>query len=85
MNPRRLLRKIQSGNFHNVSYSDAQRLVGSLGFQLERISGSHHIYAHPDLSEKLNIQMVLGQAKPYQLRQLKALIEEYDLTLEGDE
>ncbi len=52
-----------------------------LGFELRRVSGSHHVFAHPDIAELLNLQSVRGQAKPYQLRQLIRLVERYDLRL----
>ncbi len=47
-----------------------------------RASGSHEIYAHPSITELVNLQKIRGQAKPYQLRQLLRLIERYDLRLE---
>jgi hypothetical protein len=55
-----------------------------LGFELRRVSGSHHIYGHPDVEELLNLQEVRGQAKPYQVRQLLRLVERYGLRLEDD-
>jgi predicted RNA binding protein YcfA (HicA-like mRNA interferase family) len=59
-----------------------RRLVEALGFELQRTSGSHHIFAHPDVPELLNLQEVAGEAKPYQIRQLLRLMERYSLTLE---
>jgi predicted RNA binding protein YcfA (HicA-like mRNA interferase family) len=64
-----------------VAFSDARRLLDGLGFKLRRVSGSHHVFAHPDIAELLNLQSVRGQAKPYQLRQLMRLVESYDLRL----
>ncbi|MGH2568248.1 MAG: type II toxin-antitoxin system HicA family toxin, partial [Bacteroidota bacterium] len=58
-------------------------LVEAFGFQRERISGSHHIYVHPNIPELVNLQSVKGQAKPYQVRQFLAIIEKYNLRL-GD-
>ncbi|MDQ3986704.1 MAG: type II toxin-antitoxin system HicA family toxin [Actinomycetota bacterium] len=77
--------KIMSGDHQNVSFSDLQRLSSALGFELERMSGSHHIYRHPAMKERLNLQVVRGQAKVYQVRQLRALIKEYDLSLEDEQ
>lgn len=85
MNPQRLFKRIRSGGLHNVGFGDVQRLVAALGFELERVSGSHHIYGHPNLAEKLNLQSIGGRAKPYQLRQLLRLIDEYDLRVEREE
>ena len=81
MNPRKLLKRISSGEVHNVSFSDLVKLVEGLGFQLDRTSGSHHVFVHPDIPELVNLQDVKGQAKPYQIRQLLRLIERYNLTL----
>jgi predicted RNA binding protein YcfA (HicA-like mRNA interferase family) len=53
-----------------------------MGFRLVRVNGSHHIYAHPEVPELLNLQAVRGQVKPYQVRQLLKLIERYGLRLE---
>ena len=58
------------------------RLAEALGFELKRISGSHHIFAHADVAELVNLQEVDGQARPYQLRQFLKLVERYSLELE---
>jgi hypothetical protein len=59
-------------------------LVETLGFSLVRVSGSHHIFAHPGIPELVNLQEVRGQSKPYQIRQFLRLVERYNLTLEDD-
>jgi predicted RNA binding protein YcfA (HicA-like mRNA interferase family) len=61
-----------------------RRLVDAFGFELRRTSGSHHVFAHPDVAELLNLQDVKGQAKPYQIRQFLRLVERYALSLEAD-
>jgi len=60
-------------------------LVSGLGFELARVSGSHHVFVHPEIPELVNLQNVRGQAKPYQIRQLLRLVERYDLKLENQE
>ena len=65
-----------------VSFRDLQRLLTMLGFRLDRISGSHHIYLHPDVSRPVNIQPAAKEAKPYQIRQLRDMIREFGLKLE---
>lgn len=82
MNSRTLLRRLARGDVANVRFSDVRRLLGDLGFERVRVSGSHQIYSHPSISELVNLQEVKGQVKPYQLRQLLRLIERYDLRLE---
>lgn len=83
MKPRKLLARIAHGTVTNVAFGDVRSLVEDLGFELRRVSGSHHIFVHPDVPELLNLQDARGQAKPYQVRQLLRLIERYDLKLES--
>jgi hypothetical protein len=80
MRPSRLLVRLASGAVTNVEFSDARRLVEALGFEELRISGSHHLFAHPGIPEQLNLQDRRGQAKPYQ--QLMTLVQRYDLRIE---
>jgi predicted RNA binding protein YcfA (HicA-like mRNA interferase family) len=61
---------------------DFTNLVEGLGFRLSHVSGSHHIFVHPDVPELMNLQDVGGEAKPYQIRQLMKLVERYNLKLE---
>ena len=84
MNPERLLRKLESGQFNNVAFRDVRRLMEALSFRLARTSGSHNIYSRADVQELINLQETGGDAKPYQLRQLVRLLVRYDLTLERD-
>ncbi len=53
-----------------------------MGFSLSRVAGSHHIFAHPDIAELINVQEIDGEAKPYQVRQFLRLVERYNLRLE---
>jgi hypothetical protein len=48
----------------------------------DRISGSHHIYLHSEVSRPINIQPAGKDAKPYQIRQLRDMIREFGLKLE---
>ena len=70
------------GSIKNVAFDDMRRLVEALGFELKRVRGSHHIFAHADVLELVNLQEVDGQAKPYQIRQFLKLVERYSLELE---
>lgn len=78
----KLLLKLSQGNLKNVRFADLQKLLATLGFELARVSGSHHIYTHPQISEIVNIQNVGGEAKPYQIRQVLTLVELHGLRLE---
>jgi predicted RNA binding protein YcfA (HicA-like mRNA interferase family) len=84
MNRRRLLRKLASGSLKNVAFSDLKNLVEGFGFRLDRVTGSHHIFVHPDIPELVNLQEVKGEAKPYQIRQFLRLLERHNLRLEED-
>ncbi len=83
MKPRKVLEKILGGS-RNVRFADMRRLIEAFGFTLSRVSGSHHIFTHPDVPELVNLQEVGGQAKPYQIRQFLKLIEEYNIMLEDN-
>jgi len=84
MNRRRLLRRLASGALQNVAFSDMKSLAEGFGFRLDRVTGSHHIFAHSEIPELVNLQEVRGQAKPYQIRQFLRLVERYNLRLEDD-
>jgi predicted RNA binding protein YcfA (HicA-like mRNA interferase family) len=82
VNRRRLLKRLAEGALQNVSFADLVNLVEGFGFRLQRVSGSHHIFAHPDIPELVNLQVVRGEAKPYQIRQLLRLVERHNIELE---
>ena len=79
----KILQTILAGS-KNIRFSDMIELVEGFGFRLSRTDGSHHIFAHPDIPELVNLQEVKGQAKPYQMRQFLKLIERHSLRLEED-
>lgn len=83
MKKRKLLEKALTGP-KNMRFNEMVTLVEAFGFRLSRMSGSHHIFAHPQVRELVNLQNVDGQAKPYQIRQFLQLVERYNLEL-GDE
>jgi hypothetical protein len=83
MKNRRLLKKLIVSPA-NAKFEDVRRLVEAFGFRLTRVSGSHHIFVHPAISELLNLQELNGEAKPYQVRQFLRLVEQYNLKLEGE-
>jgi len=84
MNKRKLLHKLISGS-KNIRFNEAIAIAEAFGFRLDRISGSHHIFIHPDLPELVNLQKVKGKAKPYQIKQLLKIIEKYNLHMEDSE
>lgn len=77
----KILRKLLSGS-KNVTFSDLVLCVEAFGFKLSRISGSHHIYTHPEVLEIINLQEVDGKVKPYQIKQFLQIVERYNLQME---
>ncbi len=82
MRPRKLLQRLRDGHLQDVRFKDVLRLAEAMGFELTRVSGSHYLLTHPQHEAQLNLQDARGEAKPYQMRQLLALADEYDLKLE---
>ena len=82
MNRRRLLRRVQQGHVQNVDFADFINLIEGFGFRLRRVRGSHYIFSHPTIPERLNVQEEGGQAKGYQIRELLRYVEQYELELE---
>lgn len=85
MNPERLLRRLTQGSMNNVSFRDFTDLIERFGFEFDHIIGSHHIYRHPVIGQRVNVQPIRGEAKPYQIRQFLRLVEQHQLRLEDDE
>jgi predicted RNA binding protein YcfA (HicA-like mRNA interferase family) len=79
----KLLQKLLSGS-KNIRFSEVTTCAEMFGFRLDRINGSHHIYVHPDVPELVNLQNVKGKAKPYQVKQLLKIIEQYNLQMEDE-
>ncbi len=84
MDPAELIARLGRREFDNVAFRDMQRLAEALGYRLERVRGSHHMYRHPEVPIPMNVQPVRGQAKPYQLRELLRRSEQYHLRLEHE-
>ena len=53
-------------------------MLEALGFT-KRIRGDHHIFTRDDVEEILNLQPKRGKAKPYQVRQVRAVVLRYRL------
>jgi predicted RNA binding protein YcfA (HicA-like mRNA interferase family) len=80
---RKLLQRLLAGS-KNISFDDAASCAEAVGYRLDRINGSHHIFVHEQVPEVLNLQNVKGKAKPYQIKQLLQIIEAHDLRLEDN-
>ena len=66
----------------SMRFRDFQRVLGAFGFELDRITGSHHHYRHPRSTRPLSIQPRGNMAKPYQVVQFLDIVEEFGLTME---
>lgn len=76
---RLLLQRILAGRSDaNLRFDDLRALLRELGF-IERVRGSHHIFRREGVTERINLQRDNGQAKPYQVRQVRRVILKYGL------
>jgi len=82
MKPDRLLDRILAGNVANVAFNDLVALLIALGFTEIGGKGSHRVFAKTGVAELVNLQEDDRQAKPYQVRQIVALVRRYALLLE---
>lgn len=74
--------KVVSGQSDaGIRFDDLCGLLERLGFT-ERIKGSHHIFGMEGIAESINVQTAKGNAKPYQVGQVRTFIEAHKLTLE---
>jgi hypothetical protein len=55
-------------------FSELCHLLQWLGFEM-RVSGSHHFFAQRGLRDKINLQPRGGDAKPYQVRQVRETLQ----------
>jgi HicA-like toxin of HicAB toxin-antitoxin system len=83
MKPAKLLARILAGAVTNVELEDLIRLLLALGFEETGGRGSHRVFTRSGVTEFINLQESDGQAKPYQVRQVVAVVRQYNLDLEG--
>lgn len=87
MGSRRTLRKVLSGVADNsIRFDELCSLLDSLGFA-SRSKGSHRIFAMAGVEDRINLQRDRGNAKPYQVKQVRTTILTYGLAreLEGED
>lgn len=74
MGAKQTLRRVLSGTSDSsVRFDDLCSLLEHLGFQV-RVRASHHLYFKPGVEERINLQRDGSQAKPYQVKQVRAII-----------
>ena len=84
MRAEKLLARILAGAVRNVGFADLIGLLQALGFKEVGGRGSHRVFVRAEVAEILTLQEVRGQAKPYQVRQVVALIRQYNLDVEEE-
>lgn len=62
----------------NLRFDEVCHLLQAKGFRM-RISGSHHIFTKPGVTERINLQREGSKAKPYQVRQVRKILANYKL------
>ena len=79
--PAKLLERLLQGQ-SSLTFRDLERLLRSLGFELDRTTGSHRQYVHPKIPRPFPVQPDGKDAKRYQIRELLELVEAYGLHIE---
>ena len=73
-----LARILRGTSDANIPFNQLRHLLRRLGFD-ERIRGDHYIFAKEGVEEILNLQPKGRQAKPYQVKQVRAVLVKYGL------
>lgn len=75
-----MIEKILTGRSDtNIPFSELINLLESLGFD-HRQKGSHHILTKSEVTERINLQDSGGNAKVYQVKQVRKVLIENKLT-----
>jgi len=75
----KILERILSGQGDaNIRFEELRSLLLGLGFS-ERSRGSHHMFGRTGIEEQINLQREGSKAKPYQVKQVRAVILKYNL------
>lgn len=80
---KKIAEKILSGTSDtNIKFTELRKLIISIDFK-ERIKGDHFIYSKTGIKEIINLQPKKdGNAKPYQVKQVRNLMLKYKLIKE---
>lgn len=76
----KLITKLLSGRSdRNFSFDDLCYIIERAGFRIRAGGGSHRIYYKEGVVEIINVQPRDGQAKPYQVKQVREIILKYKM------
>ena len=79
MSGAKTLRRLLSGTSDAaIRFDDLRSLLESLGFE-KRVKGSHHLFRKAGVEERMNLQREGTNAKPYQVKAVRAVILKYKL------
>ncbi len=74
MGAEKTLERLLSGTADaGIRFDDLCQLLESLGFE-RRVAGSHHLFRKSGIEERINLQRAGANAKPYQVKQVRAVI-----------
>ena len=73
-----LLKILIGSSDRNIEFEDLCNSLKRLGFA-EYIRGSHHMFRREGIVEKINLQREGSKAKPYQVKQVRDIIQRYGL------
>lgn len=73
-----MLQILRGASDANIEFREICQFLEHLGF-VQRIKGSHHIFRKSGIEEKINLQKDGTKAKPYQVKQVRAVILKYKL------
>jgi predicted RNA binding protein YcfA (HicA-like mRNA interferase family) len=80
-----LLVLLDGASDQTIRFDGLCALLTRLGFTERRGGGSHRIFSHGRIPEILNLQRRTDRtAKPYQVRQIRAIILRYNLAVRAD-
>ncbi len=74
MRAEKTLQRLLSGTADaGIRFDDLCHLPDWLGFEC-RVSGSHHLFRKAGVEDRINLQRDTANAKPYQVKQVRAAI-----------
>lgn len=77
----KLYAEIMSGRSDaNLDFSDLCKFVKHFGY-VERVKGGHHVFIHIDRPELIDLQRFGNKAKPYQVKQVRNILQKYEETI----
>jgi len=72
--------RVMSGHSDaSVRFNDLCQMLRAVGFT-ERTSGSHHLFSRPGVREMINLQRDGSQAKTYQVRQVRKVLKQRQIS-----